>query len=208
MHRFTLSLMLACGPAVAFAAEAADHPERHCSALPTAAERIVCYDTQFPPDQSPDTPVESPEPVAKAPLQPASSQSASVSSQSPSASTQSASVASQSPSDPSQSVSVPSASEPSHAPVVSSDSDGGEVWSHGLFAKSARVHEQSTITAIRRRESQSMVFLLANEQIWLQDSQRSLPFRVGDAVTITNGTIGGYFLTSDSGTKTRVRRIK
>ena len=92
--------------------------------------------------------------------------------------------------------------------MVSPEKDERESWSHGLFAKSARVHEQSTITAIRRRESQNMVFLLANEQIWLQDSQRLLPFRVGDAVTITNGTVGGYFLTSDGGTKTRVRRIK
>jgi hypothetical protein len=161
------------------AAEATD-PER-CATLATAAERIVCYDRQFPPE-SPVPPVaDAPSVVDSVADAPPSPQPA-----------------------------------PDVAPIEVAASVGGErsppsttqSWTRRLFDWPAHVQEQSTIKAIRLREGQNMAFLLANDQIWLQDSQRPLPFRVGDAVTIENGTFGGYFLTSDRGTKTRVRRIK
>ncbi len=67
----------------------------------------------------------------------------------------------------------------------------------------------SSISALRRRESQNMIFLLANDQVWLQNVPRSIDtFHTGDKVTIKSGTLGGYFMTSESGTITRVRRIK
>jgi hypothetical protein len=101
-----------------------------------------------------------------------------------------------------------SRSDEADVQAASATSEQAYRRSYGLFDQPERVNERSTIAAIHRRDSQNMIFLLDNEQIWLQDSARALPFRVGDAVTIKNGTFGGFFLTSDSGTKTRVRRIK
>lgn len=68
---------------------------------------------------------------------------------------------------------------------------------------------ESSIAALRRRETQNMIFLLANDQVWLQDVPRSIEtFQTGDKVTIKSGTLGGYFMTSANGTTTRVRPIK
>ena len=67
---------------------------------------------------------------------------------------------------------------------------------------------QSRITELKAGNSQKMVFLLENNQIWLQDSPRTLPFRVGDTVKIKKGLLGGYTMRSKSGTSTRVNRIR
>lgn len=104
-----------------------------------------------------------------------------------------------------QPIAAQSAPVESHAPAAAPPSDDDAYPSHRSFE---RVPVESTIVAIHRRDHQSMIFLLANEQVWLQDSERGLPIRVGDVVTIKSGTFGGYFLTNDGGTKTRVRRIK
>lgn len=178
MRQLTLLLIVASVFPIGFAVEAAE--QERCSALPTAAERIVCYDRQFPPDATPATTrdmhaVSPSEPVAEI---------------------------------PSQSPQVQSASVESQAPPPSSPADDREFGLPHSFDAAKRVPQESTIKAIHRRDQQAMIFLLANEQIWLQDSERALPFRVGDAVTIKSGTFGGYFLTNDDGTKTRVRRIK
>ena len=183
--RFAMLTALVCPWWFAYAVEAADSPQR-CAALPTAEERIVCYDRQFPPEH-PDTS-----------RQPGEAPSAA------------AAEADSRPSAPPQAP-APTAS-PSESPqpvaVAPADSRQREPWTQQLFGNPPQVHVKSTIKEIFREESQPMAFLLANEQIWLQDSHRMLPFHVGDAVTIKNGTFGGYFLTAQSGTKTRVRRIK
>ncbi|NJN50648.1 MAG: hypothetical protein HC809_01490 [Gammaproteobacteria bacterium] len=153
-------------------AVAADETER-CASLPTPAERIVCYDRQFPPEH-PSAATAVP-PTAAPPSSPAS----------PVAELVPVAPAPQSP-----------------------QADDNNSWTHGLFAKPDQINVASTIKAMHRRDTQNMIFLLANDEIWMQDSVRSLPFKVGDTVRIKNGTFGGYFLTSDSGTKTRVRRIK
>jgi hypothetical protein len=80
--------------------------------------------------------------------------------------------------------------------------------SRGLFSASENLVINSKLTSIRDRDKQKMVFRLENEQIWLQDSPRSLPFREGDDVTIKSATIGGYILSNNKGVSTRVRRIK
>jgi hypothetical protein len=176
---------------VAYAIEAAEPPQR-CAALPTPAERIVCYDRLFPPEH-PDTPAPPaqapPAAAANTPGQPSPAQRAS---------------------EPSPAAAVPSraVSAPPDAPVASAGTDASQPWTRGIFDKPQQVHLKTSIKAIYRRDNQPMAFLLANEQIWLQDSDRQLPFRVGDVVTIKNGTFGGYFLTAEGGTKTRVRRIK
>ena len=67
---------------------------------------------------------------------------------------------------------------------------------------------QSRIKELKAGNSQKMVFLLENSQIWLQDSPRTLPIRVGDTVKIKKGLLGGYTMRSKSGTSTRVQRIR
>lgn len=66
----------------------------------------------------------------------------------------------------------------------------------------------STIKAVRRPDKQKMVFLLENDQVWLQDSPRPLPIREGQQVTIKSGRLGGHILTAENGASTRVRRVK
>lgn len=154
----------------AVAAEAGEQPK--CSALPTAAERIVCYDRQFPPDQPNDSVAA---PLTEAPR------------------------------------TVAEASPPAPAAVQAPDEAipaDREPWYSGLLDPPDTVAWTSTIKNLERTEGRNTSFVLANDQVWQQDSPRTLPFRVGDAVTIKSGTFGGYFLRNDAGTSTRVRRIK
>ena len=53
-----------------------------------------------------------------------------------------------------------------------------------------------------------MVFLLDNDEIWLQVEPRDLPFHEGDTVTIKNGFFGGYFMRTENRVSTRVSRIR
>jgi hypothetical protein len=187
MRRLGVLLVLLSPTLLTLTVKAADLPQQ-CAALPTAAERIVCYDRLFPPQHRGDAPAASSTPVApSAPIANTSNQP--------------------SPAAPAAGSSQP-ASNPPNAPVASAATDAPQPSVRGMFDKPQQIHLKSTIKAIYREDSQPMAFLLANEQIWLQDSERLLPFHVGDAVTIKNGTFGGYFLTAERGTKTRVRRIK
>ncbi len=52
------------------------------------------------------------------------------------------------------------------------------------------------------------MFLLENDQIWLQEAPRSLPFDEGDEVRVKSAKLGGYMLSNERGVSTRVRRIK
>ena len=67
---------------------------------------------------------------------------------------------------------------------------------------------QSTIAALRRKDRQELIFLLENDQIWIQDVHRNMTAEVGDRVTIRRGRMGGYILTVDGGASSRVVRIK
>jgi hypothetical protein len=166
MRHAILVLVALC----AIAAKAGAQPK--CSALPTAAERIVCYDQQFPPDH--------PDDFVTAPAADASR-----------------TVAEEPPPAPAA-VQAPDEATPADR----------EPWYSGLLDPPDTVALTSTIKNLERTEGRNTSFVLANEQVWQQDSARTLPFRVGDAVTIKNGTFGGYFLRNDAGTSTRVRRIK
>ena len=66
----------------------------------------------------------------------------------------------------------------------------------------------STIKKIRSREKQRMVFLLDNDQVWIQTEPRPQPFREGETVSIKAGLMGGFNMRSKSGAFTRVRRIQ
>lgn len=78
----------------------------------------------------------------------------------------------------------------------------------GMLSKKAKLNISSRLKSVRDSEKQKMVFLLENDQIWIQDSPRSLPFTEGQDVTIKSGTIGGYSMSNAEGVSTRVRRIK
>jgi hypothetical protein len=66
----------------------------------------------------------------------------------------------------------------------------------------------ATIKEVIDKDRKKMVFLLDNDQIWLQTSPRNLPIRQNDKVTIKSGFIGGYILRNEKGTSTRVERIR
>jgi hypothetical protein len=66
----------------------------------------------------------------------------------------------------------------------------------------------STIMKIRSRDKQRMVFLLENDQIWIQTEPRPQPFREGEQVSIKAGLMGGFNMRSQSGAFSRVRRIQ
>ena len=65
-----------------------------------------------------------------------------------------------------------------------------------------------TIKKIRSREKQRMVFLLENDQVWIQTEPRPQPFQEGEQVSIKTGLMGGFNMRSKSGAYTRVRRIQ
>ena len=90
----------------------------------------------------------------------------------------------------------------------SSESPPFKPESEATWLGDEKVSLSSTIRAIRAGEKQKMVFLLDNEQIWMQSSPRSLPFEAGDRITIKNALLGGYYLHSERGTSTRVQRIQ
>ena len=101
---------------------------------------------------------------------------------------------------------------PDKSKIDSEDEQNSRGFSLGslgnIFTRDPGADFQSRITELKAGNSQKMVFLLENNQIWLQDSPRTLPFRVGDTVKIKKGLLGGYTMRSKSGTSTRVNRIR
>jgi hypothetical protein len=90
-----------------------------------------------------------------------------------------------------------------------------ESFTRKLITKTKRMFDRdttqqfsATIEQVVNKDRKKMVFLLDNDQIWLQSSPRNLPIRQGDTVTIKSGFIGGYILRNDKGTSTRVERIR
>ena len=94
--------------------------------------------------------------------------------------------------------------EPVEANMESSKSSS---WS---FLKKDKTVEGVTLTVmdILNKDQQKMAFLLSNDEIWLQDSPHNLPIYRGDEVTIKKATLSGYIMRKNSGTSTRVSRIK
>ena len=77
-----------------------------------------------------------------------------------------------------------------------------------MFARAEKVEFSSVIRTIRAEGEQRMVFLLDNEQIWMQSSPRYMPFKEGDKITIKSGLVGGYMMRNENDVSTRVNRIK
>ncbi len=102
------------------------------------------------------------------------------------------------------------ASRSSEAPITAQagKARAPERRSGGLFARKAKVNIAAQIAAVRAREQQKMVFLLDNEEVWMQTAPRLLPIKKGDQIRIKSTLFGGYVLRTSSGTSTRVTRIK
>ena len=150
-----------------------------CSQIADATERLACFDRTFPNDS------------VAAPQSPASQ----------SMETTTVIPERNQPSSP--------APEPIAETASSAEEDkNGELSKGGMFSAKPKTTITSRLKSVRDADKQKMIFLLENDQIWLQDSPRSLPFSKGQEVTIKSGTIGGYLLSNEAGVSTRVRRIK
>ena len=77
-----------------------------------------------------------------------------------------------------------------------------------IFSRNTQHDITTTIKALKAGNSQKMVFLLENDEIWLQNAPRTLPFREGDTVTLKSGFFGGFIMRSEGGTSTRVQRVQ
>lgn len=95
---------------------------------------------------------------------------------------------------------TPEVTQVDNAPVTTDKGDS--------FDNPEQITVESVVTAIKDEPQKKMVFSLENGQIWLQNSPQNLPIQSGDKVTIKSASIGGYLLRNESGTSTRVRRIK
>lgn len=174
------SLMALVASSVVHAQSAAE-----CAQIENARDRLTCFDRIYPRDDSaPSLPKVTteviPVPGAETPVE--------------------------------QTVeSVPEAGQPTagsstqqRLPAV----EPGSLSKGGLLGLDPRVELTTTITSIRSGDQQKMVFLLENDEVWMQATPRRMPFREGDTVTIKNALLGGYFMRTASGTSTRVSRIR
>jgi len=78
----------------------------------------------------------------------------------------------------------------------------------GLFDYPEEINFEAEVAAVRIKDKQRPIYLLANEQVWMQDSPRTAGIRKGDRVTIKNAKLQGYMMVTESGKSIRVRRIK
>ena len=161
------------------AAHAQSAPD--CSDIRDAKERLACFDKQFPAEQAIEsTPIE---PKVAAPATPE-------------------------PVNPPVADSSPQASSAPQVVEADRDDDSFGRRLGGFFSKPTAVSVQSRVKTVRVRDKQKMVFLLENDQIWIQSTPRNLPISVGDIVTIKNTRFGGYMMATENGTSTRVNRIQ
>ncbi len=164
--------------AVALAQTALAETAVDCAAIDDAEQRLACFDRIFGRDGAPA------EPAPQALPPPAAAEPAEPAPQPPLA-------APASPAAPDNPVA------PDPAPRK-----GG-----GMLGLDEVVDLATTVTAVRYREQQKMVFGLANGQVWMQVTPRYVRIREGDEVTIQNATMGGYLMKSASQVTTRVTRI-
>jgi hypothetical protein len=65
-----------------------------------------------------------------------------------------------------------------------------------------------TIKAVRTAPHGELVFVLDNQQVWIQAEVNSrIQFAVGETVRIEHGAMGSLWLAADKARKTRVKRI-
>ncbi|MEZ5560274.1 MAG: hypothetical protein R3E86_17235 [Pseudomonadales bacterium] len=110
----------------------------------------------------------------------------------------------------------PPAPTPAHEPAPPAadpaDEFGREQMVRGKVAAAEQAAEPeeitSRITAIVGRTRGEALYELENGQAWAQTTPRYLTIREGDLVTVHRGRLGGYTLTNERGTSTKVQRIR
>ena len=185
--KFVLALMLWS----VNAAHAQSTPD--CSEIRDAEERLRCFDKQYPAAERIESePIKSKvaEPAAPEPVAPP--------------------VAKRKESIEAEAQNAKSSQQAPSTQQLEDDDDDADSFGRklgGFFSKPTAGDLQSRVKTVRRRDRQKMVFLLENDQIWIQISPRDVPINVGDIVTIKNTRFGGYMLRTEGGTSTRVSRI-
>jgi hypothetical protein len=168
-----------------------------CASIDDGAKRLECYDQMFPPKAAADPGVGTESELHDKAVSNTST-------------TSTISTSVQEPAEQSSPAPEQTTASTTTRVEKSTRSEADRGWGiDSIFNRRETEVIESSIAALRRRETQNMIFLLANDQVWLQDVPRSIDtFQTGDKVTIKSGTLGGYFMTSANGTTTRVRRIK
>jgi len=179
-----------------------------CSSIKDRNDRLACFDRLFPiasetpKQQAPST--DGPQTTQTvAPTTPA--QLSATPEKPPISSSEGVPVTAQSPS-------APAVTET--PAVAKTDKTKKLSFTKNILRKTKRMFDRetvevtATIKEVIDRDRKKMVFLLDNDQIWLQASPRNLPIRQNDRVTIKSGFIGGYILRNEKGTSTRVERIR
>ncbi|MEM7079166.1 MAG: hypothetical protein AAF513_11110 [Pseudomonadota bacterium] len=154
-----------------------------CAKISDPAARLACFDKRYPPADREPTAAQQParEPVTTPEPVPEVVESAPIRA---------------------ESGATPAATEESRR------RDRTMYNSGGLFERRNSMVIEATVKSVLNKNQQKMMFLLDNEQVWMQTSPRNLPIRQGQKVTIKSGTVGGFILATEKGTSTRVRRIK
>ena len=154
---------------------------RDCAAIDDTDERLACFDRVFPGADASESDREKKRAAAEeAPVS----------------------------SDVAESVQTKPIEAPEQPADPSTEQAPTQPGKRGMFDRED-VEIASTITDLLRRDQQKMVFQLANGEIWIQSTPRTLPIHVGDAVTIRNARFfGGYILRTENGVTTRVQRIQ
>lgn len=68
---------------------------------------------------------------------------------------------------------------------------------------------RATVSRIREKPYGELILELDNGQVWEQPEKKmSFLIKVGEGIVITQHKLGSYFLTTDSGASTRIRRVR
>ena len=197
MIRVVKSLIAAVLLGLAAEAVLAADSAADCVAIEDPTERLACFDRQFEESPVEKDPVEQDPPEQRAAT--VEEAAAETAPQIVDEAVTPAAVAAES-AEPKQRAEVPAES------TTASDTSTESARS-GWFGDE-KVDMDATIADVYHREQQKMVFLLDNEQVWMQSSPRLLRIREGDRVNIRNASVGGYLLRTEGGVTTRVERIR
>ena len=175
-------------PLLAQQSAAAEQGEPLCAEIENARERLACYDRAYGSDTVPQPKIRT-EVIAPRTL-----------GQAPNARPPAADAGGAAADAVVDDATAPTARKGTAAPPGQR--------SRGMFDRDEKVEFTAKVKALRAKDEQRMVFLLDNEQIWMQTAPRFVPIKEGDTVTIKSGTIGGFIMRSENDASTRVQRIQ
>lgn len=176
------------------ALEKQETDEENCALVENARERLACYDRTFPRGTPAPLPAARTEVTAPPPT--LSSESANSVDQS------------QSATDTTDTTSAVDDTAGLRARRGTLAAPANDQRSKGMFAWADDLDFTAKVDAVRDKGQQRMVFLLDNEQLWMQSSPRFVPIKKGDTVRVKSGKIGGYIMRNQNDVSTRVHRIK